>query len=122
MYDRLQETPLYKEMTRLATEKARAETLKEAEASISAAHKEAEVARKAAGVALERGELKASRELLLALVQARFPKLFRLTKQLINTIDHTSVLQTLLLKISTASTSKEARQYLLDVSEEDTND
>ena len=65
---------------------------------------------------------KASRELLLALVQARFPKLFRLTKQLINTIDHTSVLQTLILKISTASNLEEARQYLLDVSQEDTND
>ena len=122
MYDRLQETPLYKEMTRLATEKVRAEVLKEAEASISAAHKEVEEARKAAEIALERGELKASRELLLALVQTRFPKLFGLTKQLINTIDHTSVLQTLILKISTASNLKEARQYLLDVSQEDTND
>jgi hypothetical protein len=129
MYDRLQETPLYKEMTRLATEKARAEVLKEAEASISAAYeasisaanKEVEEARKAAEVALERGELKASRELLLALVQTRFPKLFGLTKQLINTIDHKSVLQTLILNISTASNLKEARQYLLDVSQEDTN-
>jgi hypothetical protein len=121
MYDRLQETPLYKEITRLATEKARAEVLKEAEASISAAHKEVEEARKAAEIALERGKLKASRGLLLALVQTRFPKLFGLTKQLINTIDHTSVLQTLILNISTALNLKEARQYLLDVSQEDTN-
>src|SRR5438552_14889693 len=51
MYDRLQETPLYKEMTRLASEKAHQEGLQE-------------------------GQLRASREMLLSIVQARFPKLF----------------------------------------------
>ena len=100
MYDRLQETPVYKEMTRLAREKARAEALKEAEE-----------ARK-----------KALREMLLSIVEARFPKLFDLVKCMTSTIDRTSTLQTLILNISTASTSKEARQYLRDVSEEDTHD
>jgi predicted transposase YdaD len=96
MYDRLQETPVYKEMTRLASEKARQEGIQE-------------------------GQLRASRELLLSIVQARFPKLFGLTKRLASTIDQTSVLQTLILNISRASNLKEARQYLLDVSQEDTN-
>src|SRR5437764_15470432 len=64
MYDRLQETPVYKEMTRLATEKAL---------------KEAEEARK-----------KALREMLLFIVEARFSKLFDLVKRMTSTIDRTS--------------------------------
>ena len=70
----------------------------------------------------ERTQLRTSREILLALVRTRFPKLFRSAKQLVKTIDRTSTLQTLILQISTASTSKEARKYLLAVSQEDTND
>ena len=100
MYDRLQETPLYKEMMRLASEKARQEVLQEG---------------------IQEGQLRASREVLLSIVEARFPKLLRSAKQLVKTIDRTSTLQTLILKISTASTSKEARHYLLDVSQQDTN-
>ena len=97
MYDRLQEAPLYKEMMRLASEKARQEGLQE-------------------------GQLRATREMLLSIVEARFPKLLGLTKRLASTIDQTSVLQTLILNISRASKLKEARQYLLDVSQQDTND
>ena len=100
MYDRLQETPVYKEMTRLATEKARAEALKEADE-----------ARK-----------KDLREMLLTIVQARFPKLSRSAKRLASTIDHISTLQNLVLKISTASNLEEARQYLRDSSKENTHD
>jgi predicted transposase YdaD len=96
MYDRLQETPLYQEMMRLASEKVRQEGLQE-------------------------GQLRASRELLLSIVEARFPKLLGLTKRLASTIDQTSVLQSLVLNISRASNLKEARHYLLDVSQEDTN-
>lgn len=93
MYDRLQETPVYKEMTRLATEKA-----------------------------LQEGQLIASREILLSLVQKRFPKLSRSAKRLASTIDHTSTLQNLILKISTASNLEEARQYLRESSKENTHD
>jgi predicted transposase YdaD len=100
MYDRLQETPLYQEMMRLASEKVRQEALQEG---------------------LREGELRALREMLLSIVEARFPKLFGLTKRLASTIDQTSVLQTLILNISRASNQKEARHYLLDVSQQDTN-
>jgi hypothetical protein len=93
MYDRLQETPLYKEMTRLATEKG-----------------------------LQEGELRASRALLLSIVQARFPKLSRSAKRLASTINHTSTLQNLAVKISKASNLEEARQYLRDSSKENTHD
>ena len=101
MYDRLQETPLYKEITRLATEKALQEGLREG---------------------LQEGELRASRALLVSIVQARFPKLSRSAKRLASTIDHTGTLQKLVLKISTASTLEEARHYLRDLSKENTTD
>ena len=119
MYDRLQETPLYKEMTRLASERAREEALKEAEKAREEALKEAEKARKEA---YQEGQLKALREMLLSLVQTRFPKMSGLTKRLASTIDHTSTLQALILKVSMASNLQEARQFLLDIVEEDTPD
>jgi hypothetical protein len=87
-------------MMRLASEKVRQEALQEG---------------------LREGELRALREMLLSIVEARFPKLFGLTKRLASTIDQTSVLQTLILNISRASNQKEARHYLLDVSQQDTN-
>ncbi len=93
MYDRLQETPLYKEITRLATEKG-----------------------------VQEGELRASREILLSLVRMRFPKLSRSAKQLVSTVDRVSVLENLILKISIASNLEEARQYLRESRKENTHD
>jgi diamine N-acetyltransferase len=97
MYDRLEDTPVYKEMIRLAIEKARAEVLAEA---------------------LKEGQLIALRELLLSLVQIRFPKLSCLAKRLVSTIDDASMLQNLFLKISMAANLEEARQYLRESSKE----
>lgn len=111
MYDRLQDTPVYKEMVRLATEKARAEVLKETEEAL----KKAEETLKEAEEAYKRD----LREMLLTLVQARFPKLTDLTMHLARTIDQSSTLQTLILKIGTASSLKEARQQLFKIIEEE---
>ena len=97
MYDRLQETPLSKEMTRLASEKARQEGLQE-------------------------GQLMALRGTLLSLVEKRFPQLSRSAKQLVSTVERASVLENLILDISTASTPKEARRYLRDIGKENTHD
>ncbi|HZU02045.1 MAG TPA: GNAT family N-acetyltransferase [Ktedonobacteraceae bacterium] len=97
MYDRLQETPLYKEITRLATEKA-----------LQEGHQEG----------LREGELRAVRGLLLSIVQARFPKLSYLAKRLVSTIADSSTLQNLFLKISMAANLEEARQYLRESSKE----
>jgi hypothetical protein len=157
MYDRLQDTPVYKEMVRLATEKARAEAIRESETMIQVALKTAEEARRAAEIAqktteaaLERElqeaearrvaeaalekerraaeialekerqeEWKALREVVLALVEKRFPTMLRLTRQITKGIEHTSTFQTLLLQISTASTPEEVHQYLLAIGEEE---
>jgi hypothetical protein len=67
----------------------------------------------------QEAQVKALRETLLALVEARFPKMSRLTRRLASTMSNTHMLQTLILKISMASTIEEARQQLLDTSEED---
>jgi hypothetical protein len=154
MYDRLQDTPVYKEMVRLATEKARAEALRESETMIQVALKTAEearrtaeitqktteaalekelAARRAAEAALEKErraaeaalekerqeERKALREVVLALVEKRFPTMLRLTRQVTKGIEHTSAFQTLLLQIGTASTPEEVQQYLLAIDEEE---
>jgi hypothetical protein len=146
MYDRLQDTPVYKEMIRLATEKAHAEALRESETMIQVALKTAEEvrrtaeitqktteaalekeleARRTAEAALERErqeERKALREVVLALVEKRFPTMLRLTRQVTKGIEHTSTFQTLLLQISTASTPEEVHQYLLTIGEEEDED
>jgi predicted transposase YdaD len=109
MYDRLQETPVYKEMTRLATEKALQEGLREGR-------------QEGLREGIQEGQLMALRGALLSLVQKRFPKLSPLVKQLVSTVDRASVLENLILEISTASTAKEARQYLRDSSKENTHD
>jgi CRISPR/Cas system CSM-associated protein Csm2 small subunit len=146
MYDRLQDTPVYKEMVRLATEKARAEALRESETMIQVALKTAEEARRAAEIAQKTTELalerelqeaearrvaeaalekerqeerKALRKVVLALVEKRFPTMLRLTRQITKGIEHTSTFQTLLLQISTASTPEEVHQYLLAIGEEE---
>jgi hypothetical protein len=78
-------------------------------------------ARRAAEAALEKErqeERKALREVVLALVEKRFPML-RLTRQITKGIEHTSTFQTLLLQISTASTPEEVHQYLLAIGEEE---
>src|SRR5947209_7300012 len=93
MYDRLEDTPLYKEMIRLASEKAYQEGRQKG---------------------LQKGQLMALRGTLLFLVEKRFPQLSSLTKQLVSTVERASVLENLILKISTASTPKEAGQYLRD--------
>lgn len=62
----------------------------------------------------EEGKLEGQRELLLALVQARFPEMARLTKKLVTVIDDPASLQDVTIKISMAQTDKEVQQYLLE--------
>ena len=62
----------------------------------------------------EEGKLEGQRELLLALVQARFPTMARLTKKLVAVIDDPASLQDLAVKVSMAQTAEEVQQYLLE--------
>lgn len=65
----------------------------------------------------EEGKLEVSREILLALVQARFPELVPLTKEVASGSQDSTVLQNLFLNISMAQTSEEAQKSLLEVKE-----
>jgi len=92
LYDILRETPAFKELTKESRLEGR-----------------------------EEGKLDALREMLLTIVQARFPKMLRLTKGLAVITEDPEILQSLVLKLSTAQTLEEARRYLLEVGEENSN-
>ena len=70
---------------------------------------------------LEEGKLEGQREILLAIVRFRFPKINRLAKTLVATFNDPASLQSLTVKISMAQTVEEAKQYLLEEVEENGN-
>ncbi len=61
----------------------------------------------------QEGELRAQRETLLDIVQARFPELSPLAKKQVSKIKDPQVLRHLTVKISTVQTAQEAEQQLL---------
>jgi predicted transposase YdaD len=62
----------------------------------------------------EKGKLEAQHEVLLDIVQERFPAIARLAKQQTDTIEDPEMLRRLIVKLSIVKTSKEAEQYLLN--------
>jgi predicted transposase YdaD len=65
---------------------------------------------------LER-QRQALRQMLLEIVQVRFPKLLHLTKGLATITSDPEVLERLIVKMGTAQTLEEAQEYLIDVDE-----
>ena len=65
------------------------------------------------------GRVEALRRTLMHVVEARFPKLLRLAKGQAAIIDDPDELDGLIVKISIAQNSKEARSYLLDEQEDE---
>jgi len=63
---------------------------------------------------LEKGKLEAQHEVLLDIVQERFPEIASLAKRQADTIEDPEMLRRLIVKISIVKTSKEAEQYLLN--------
>lgn len=62
---------------------------------------------------LKEGELRAQRQILLDVVQERFPGLAHLAKKQADTIEDPEILRRLIVKMSVVQTSEEAHQYLL---------
>src|SRR5437667_2163970 len=62
----------------------------------------------------EKGKLEAQHEVLLDIVQERFPEIASLARKQANTIEDPEVLRRLIVKISIVKTLKEAEQYLLN--------
>jgi flagellar biosynthesis/type III secretory pathway protein FliH len=65
---------------------------------------------------LKKGKLEGLREMLLRIVQARYPsrKMLSLAKGQAAIIDDPEVLQSLILRVSLAQTIEEAQKYLID--------
>jgi predicted transposase YdaD len=63
---------------------------------------------------MEKGKLEAQHEVLLDIVQERFPEIASLARRQADTIEDPEVLRRLTVKISIVKTSKEAEQYLLN--------
>jgi predicted transposase YdaD len=85
--DILRDTPVYQEVLAKGEEKGRSE-----------------------------GKLEAQRQILLDIVDERFPAIARLAKQQADAIQDPEVLRRLTVKISIVKTSQEAEQYLLNPS------
>lgn len=100
MHDILRESPYYQEILQEGRQEGLEEGLQEG---------------------LQKGELKGLREMLLTLVQTRFPKLTRIAKGLATITDDSSTLQHLILKMSLAQSFEEAQKYLLEEGEENGN-
>lgn len=96
MHDLLRESPFYQEILQEGREKGLEE-------------------------GLEKGKLEGSRETLLKVVRARFPKMVRLTKKLTAVIDDSETLEDLIVKVSMAPTLEEAQKYLLEADEDNSN-
>lgn len=69
--------------------------------------------------AREAGLQQGLQQALLSIIAERFPKLVRLAKKQIAVVEEPEVLQRLIVKVSVAQTLEEARQYLLEVDEDE---
>ncbi|HEU0001263.1 MAG TPA: hypothetical protein VFQ36_10210 [Ktedonobacteraceae bacterium] len=97
MYDMLRETPAFQDIIKEGLEEG---------------HKEG----------MEKGQLEALRQTLMHVVTARFPKLVRLAKGQAAIIDDPDELDGLIVKMSIAQNSREARRYLLNEQEDEDDD
>ena len=109
MHDILRESPYYQEILQEGREEGLVKGLEE---GLQKGHKAGHQEGIQEGV--QKGKLEGQRELLLALVQARFPTMAHLTKKLIAVIDDPASLQDVAVKISMAQTDTEVQQYLLE--------
>ena len=65
---------------------------------------------------------RAFQETTLTIVKERFPKLMRFAKKQVAAIEEPKVFQQLILKLISAQTMNEAKQYLLAVDEDEDGD
>jgi predicted transposase YdaD len=118
MDDVLRETPVYQEMTRWAPEEGLREGILEGIR---------EGRREGRQEGLEEGRLEGRQEgrqeglqqALLVILTERFPKLIRLAKKQMAVIEEPEILQLLIVKMSVAQSPEEAKQYLLEIDEDE---
>ena len=105
MHDILRESPFYQEILQEGREEGLVKGLEE---GLQRGRK--------AGLeeGIQEGKLEGQREILLALVQARFPAMALLAKKLVAVMGDSASLQDVTVKISMAQTDEEVQQYLLE--------
>ena len=101
MHNVLRETPIYQKMTKEAREQGLQLGLQQG---------------------LQQGWRQGLRDALLDVVLDRFPKLIRVARKQIAVIEEPAVLRHLIVKISSAQTAEEAKQYLLEADEDEDED
>ena len=101
MYDILQETPVYKFMTKEAREEGLQEGLEKG-------------LEQGLEKGLEQGR-EALREAIVEIVRKRFPKIVRLAKKQVAVVDDPARLRQLVVDISVAQTAEEVTQHLLAI-------
>jgi predicted transposase YdaD len=102
MDDVLRETPVYQEMTRWAREEGLQEGRLEGRRE-----------------GLQEGRLEGLQQALLVILTERFPKLVRLAKKQMAVIEEPEILQLLIVKMSVAQSAEEAKQYLLEIDQDE---
>ena len=106
MDDVLRETPVYQEMTRWAREEGLREGILE---GIREGRREGR----------QEGRQEGLQQALLVILTERFPKLIRLAKKQMAVIEEPEILQLLIVKMSVAQSPEEAKQYLLEIDEDE---
>jgi predicted transposase YdaD len=106
MDDVLRETPVYQEMTRWAREEGLREGILEGR-------------REGRWEGLQEGRREGLQQALLVILTERFPKLIRLAKKQMAVIEEPEILQLLIVKMSVAQSPEEAKQYLLEIDEDE---
>jgi len=101
MHDILHDTPIYQ----LILKEGREEGL--------------EQAREESLEIIEQGKLEVLRQTLVTIMEMRFPKLVRLAKKETSVIDDLDLLKALVVKMSIAHDAAEAKQFLLELDEDE---
>ncbi len=94
MHDILRDTPIYQLILKEGREEGREE-------------------------GLEQGKLEVLRQTLVTIMEIRFPKLVRLAKKETSVIDDPDLLKALVVKMSIARDAVEAKQFLLELNEDE---
>ena len=105
MHNVLRETPIYQEVTKEAREQGLQLGLQQGLQQ-----------------GLRQGWRQGLRDALLDVVLDRFPKLIGVAGKQIAVIEEPAVLRHLIVKISSAQTAEEAKQYLLEADEDEDED
>jgi predicted transposase YdaD len=122
MDDVLRETPVYQEMTRWAREEGLQEGLREGlQEGLQEGRREGLQEGRQEGLQEGRheGRHEGLQQALLAILTERFPKLLRLAKKQMAVIEEPEILQLLIVKMSIAQSAEEAKQYLLEIDQDE---